>query len=64
MDQNHEKALEDIRKVTHNWMYKYMTVIGKVSVIKSLVLRRVTHIASVLPNPPIKVCELFDDTIN
>ena len=34
------------------------------NVVKSLVLSKKTHIASVLPTPPIKVCELFDDAIN
>ena len=64
MYQNYEKALEDIRKVTHNWMYKYMTIFRKVTVVKSLVLRKVTHIASVLPTPSSMFCELFDEAIN
>ena len=34
-----------------NWSYRYLTPFGKITVIKSLGLSKLSHIALVLPNP-------------
>ena len=50
MDKNFDKAVEKMQKVAKNWRYRYLTVVGKICVIKTLVLPKLAHIAAILPN--------------
>ena len=49
MDDNFYDKLEEIRKVLNSWLYRYLTPYGKITVIKSLALSKISHIALVLP---------------
>merc|ERR1711888_139595 len=51
MDRNYDKAIESIRKELSSWKYRYLTIFGKVTVIKTLCLPKLNHIVSVVPNP-------------
>ena len=50
INQNYEIKLKEMRKILDCWMYRSLTVYGKITVIKTLVLSKVSHLALVLPN--------------
>ena len=51
MHVNYDKAIESIRKERGSWKYRYLTIFGKITVIKTLCLPKLNHIVSVVPNP-------------
>ena len=63
MHTNYDKGLEDIKKIANCWLYKYLTIFGKITVVKTYILSKISHIASVLPPPPLKTCKMFDKII-
>ena len=50
MNVNYELKLKEMKKILDCWMYRALTVYGKITVIKTLVLSKVSHLALVLPN--------------
>ena len=50
MEKNFEDKIIKIDKMLSNWSYRYMTPFGKITVIKSLGLSKLSHIALVLPD--------------
>ena len=36
MDRNYDKAVELIRRALNSWKYRYLTIFGKITVIKML----------------------------
>ena len=51
MQKNYQIGLESIRKELHSWKFRHLTVFGKLTVIKTLCLLKLTHIVTVVPNP-------------
>ena len=51
MNSNFEDKILKIEKLLAHWSYRYLTPFGKVTVIKSLALSKLSHIAMVVPNP-------------
>ena len=51
MSNNFIEKIEKMEKMLSNWSYRYLTPFGKITVIKSLGLSKLSHIALVLPNP-------------
>ena len=51
MSSNFVDKIENMEKMLSNWTYRYMTPFGKVTVVKSLGLSKLSHIALVMPNP-------------
>ena len=51
MHLNYNVKVENIRKLLSAWSYRYLTPFGKVTVVKSLALSKLSHIALVIPNP-------------
>ena len=51
MQKNYQIGLESIRKELHSWKFRHLTVFGKLTVIKTLCLPKLTHIVTVVPNP-------------
>ncbi|KAJ8032352.1 hypothetical protein HOLleu_25860 [Holothuria leucospilota] len=45
------KALENIKGVLRHWSKRQLTVLGKVTVVKSLALSKLTYLLMSLPNP-------------
>ena len=39
------------KKELHSWKYRYLTVFGKLTVIKTLCLPKLTHMVTVVANP-------------
>ena len=50
-DQNVEKKKIDIKKIINLWNARYLTPLGKVTIIKSLLISKITHVLLSLPTP-------------
>ena len=50
MEVNFNTKLEVIKKLLNCWFYRTLTVYGKITVIKTLALSKLSHLALVLPN--------------
>ena len=50
MERNFNSKLEDIRKLLNRWYYRTMTPYGKIVIVKSLALSKLSHAALVLPS--------------
>ena len=51
---NFDKKLESIEKEILQWSKRQISVLGKITVIKSILLSKLTHLLSVLPKPSIQ----------
>ena len=51
MQSNFDDKIEKIEKLLSHWSYRYLTPYGKVTIIKSLALSKLSHVALVIPNP-------------
>ena len=49
--QNYDKKLKSIRKLLNTWGWRYLTIFGKCTVIKSLAIPMLVHLLRSLPNP-------------
>ena len=50
MEQNYFAKIEDLQKTLNSWRYRHLTPYGKIVVIKSLALSKLSHIAMVVPD--------------
>ena len=51
MSSNFDEKIDAIENMLSNWSYRYLTPFGKVTVVKSLGLSKLSHVALVIPNP-------------
>ena len=51
MQTNFNNKVEKVEKMLSSWSYRYLTPYGKVTIVKSLGLSKISHIALVIPNP-------------
>ena len=49
-DLNFRKKIIDVSKILKNWQHKKLTLLGKVTVIKTLALPKLIHLLTSLPN--------------
>ena len=49
MDTNFRNKIEEIDKLYKNWLYRKLTPMGKITIIKSLALSKLSHVAMVCP---------------
>ena len=54
MDQNYFEKIQDIEKLLQGWLYRHLTPYGKITIIKSLALSKLSHIALVVPSLALK----------
>ena len=47
---NYDLALEAVRKEINSWKYRFLTIYGKVTVIKNLCIPKLNHIITVVPS--------------
>ena len=47
---NYENGMAAITKLLNKWSYKFLTPYGRITIIKTLALPKITHIATALPN--------------
>ena len=50
--ENFDEKIEDIEKLLNNFTYRNITVYGRIQVVKTLALSKVTHLVQIIPNPP------------
>ena len=50
MDTNFQAKIEEIRRLYNCWLYRHLTPLGRVTVIKSLALSKLTHVVLVCPH--------------
>ena len=50
MEENFEKKVTEIKKLLNRWSFRNLTVYGRVELVKSLALSKITHIVQVIPN--------------
>ena len=50
MDKNVKLGLEHLDKILNNWLYRYLSPYGKITINKSLAIPKITHLAIVLPD--------------
>ena len=50
MNINFDKKVHEIKKLLDTWVYRGMSVYGKIVIIKTLALSKLSHLALVLPN--------------
>ena len=53
-DKNYNEKMREIRALFKIWMKRFITPLGRVAVLKSLILSKLTHLWIFLPNPPDK----------
>ena len=52
---NFQGKLDEVSAAIRTWQRRYLTLYGKICVIKSLILPKMTHLFSALPNPPLNL---------
>ena len=50
MDTNFRLKLEEIKKLYKSWLYRHLTPFGKITIIKSMALSKLSHIVLVCPH--------------
>ena len=59
MESNFDDKIEEIDKLLNSWTFRNMTVYGRIMVVKTLALSKITHLIQVIPNPnPANVIKL------
>lgn len=49
---NYKEKLNDIKKMTDAWLKRNITPLGRIAILKSLILSKLIHLWLLLPNPP------------
>ena len=52
---NYSTTMQAITKLIHHWSKRYLTVLGRIVVVKSLLLPKLNHLVLSLPSPDAKV---------
>ena len=51
MQVNYEREVDAVKKELYSWKHRFLSVFGKITVIKTMCLPKLNHIVSVVPNP-------------
>ena len=49
---NFEQKILEMKKLTKHWLSRKLTVLGRITVVKTLIISKITHLLISLPNPP------------
>lgn len=60
---NNEPKLSDIKRILNQWKLRKLTPIGKISVIKTLILPKLNHLVLSLPNPDSDLTKILNKEI-
>ena len=50
--ENFDEKILEIEKLLNNFTYRNITVYGRIQLVKTLALSKVTHLVQIIPNPP------------
>ena len=48
---NIEEKIDSMKKLIQNWLYRNITSIGRICIVKSLIMSKVIHVLQALPSP-------------
>ena len=54
---NYNEGIRKLETVVNDWRHKYLTIFGKITVVKTFMLSVLSHVATVLPTPSKKYCK-------
>ena len=57
MDSNYDKGIKEMREISNSWKFRYLTIFGKITVIKTFMLPKLTHTVTVVPSLTAKLIE-------
>ena len=60
---NFEKKIIEIKSLLKQWSKRQLTPIGCITVIKTLILPKLVHLFTTLPNPGDKILKQFNDML-
>ena len=60
MFNNFTEKIEKIERVLKNWSFRYLTPFGKVTIVKTLGLSKLSHVALIIPNPPVDMIKRIE----
>ena len=50
MDRDYDECLKKVMDKLNSWRCRYLTVVGKITLIKTICLTKFTHISKVIPS--------------
>ena len=59
MQVNYDIAINSIRKEINSWKYRFLSIFGKITVIKTLCIPKLNHVVAVVPNPSVAHLKLL-----
>ena len=57
------KAIDSIRKEINSWKFRFFTIFGKITVIKTMCLPKLNHVVVVVPNPSVALLKLLESEL-
>ena len=60
---NYEKYLAQVYDIIKRWNRRYLTPIGKITIVKTYIISKFIHLFSVLPNPPVEFLKKLNTMI-
>ena len=60
---NFEGKLDEVKREISRWNKRNMTPLGKITIIKTLIISKLTHLFINLPDPPPRLLKELDETI-
>ena len=60
---NYNEGIRKLETVVNDWRHRYITIFGKITVVKTFMLRVLSHVATVLPTPSKKYCKQIETII-
>ena len=54
---NYNEGIWKLETVVNDWRHRYLTIFGKITVVKTFMLSVLSHVATVLPTPSKKYCK-------
>ena len=49
---NYPTKIESVKRTLNTWIHRNLTILGKITIIKTLALSQLVNLFTVLPNPP------------
>ena len=63
MHVNYDIAINLIRKDINSWKYRFLSIFGKITVIKTLCIPKINHVIAVVPNPSVAHLKLLESEL-
>ena len=61
MDTNYDKGIKAMHEVSNSWKFRYLTIFGKIKVIKIFIMPKLTHTATVVASLTAKQIEEIEN---